>query len=310
MTLEHVLWGTEDEVRYGKPKGLGVVFSILQDSGMWSMPPPFSLITYITHIRIFYLLSLMVTDIGPMEIITMVSIKLCPISLQIHSQLNQGFCAYSASIIYHSDIEFHKCRKQRRGNKWLEREEGSPETTTKMRPGKEKKKKKKQRRQQNASLCLLAVELLFEMKIQSVWGITVDWQAHGSQAVICTPVIWSMVIIAVCVCMRRSVCLLLWSDEWQFKQTHNVVNQKKPFLFDHVFFFTSTASIRGWNTSKSVLLFFFPNYTFYSLLSLGHLFSFSSPFIHTFTASFLPFPFIPASGPEKPPSRSIGLERQ
>lgn len=50
-------------------------------------------------------------------------------------------------------------------NKWLEREEGGPETVLKMRPG---KKKKGKRRQQNASLCLLAVELLFEMKIQSV----------------------------------------------------------------------------------------------------------------------------------------------
>lgn len=30
-----------------------------------------------------------------------------------------------------------------------------------------------------------------------------DWQAHGSQAVICTPVIWSMVIMAVCVCVER-----------------------------------------------------------------------------------------------------------
>ncbi len=56
------------------------------------MPPLFSLITYITHI-IYYLLSLMVTDIGPMdEIIMMVSIKLCPVSLQIHSQLKGFFC--------------------------------------------------------------------------------------------------------------------------------------------------------------------------------------------------------------------------
>lgn len=122
-------------------------------------------------------------------------------------------------------------------NKWLEREEGSDDKKKKKTRG----RGKKQRRQQNASLCLLAVELLFEMKIQSVWGITVDWQARGSQAVICTPVIWSMVIIAVCVC----VCSIM---KWQFKQTHNVVNQKKrlflvwphlPLLLRIWFFFSS-----------------------------------------------------------------------
>lgn len=53
-------------------------------------------------------------------------------------------------------------KTDKEGNKWLEREEGSPETT-KMRPARKEREK-----QQNASLCLLAVELLFEMKIQSV----------------------------------------------------------------------------------------------------------------------------------------------
>lgn len=62
-------------------------------------------------------------------------------------------------------------KRDKAGNKWLEHEEGSLETATKMRPAKRKRrggKKREKQRQQNASLCLLAVELLFEMKIQSV----------------------------------------------------------------------------------------------------------------------------------------------
>lgn len=116
-----------------------------------------------------------------------------------------------------------------------------------------------------------------------------DWQARGSQAVICTPVIWSMVIIAVCVC----VCSIM---KWQFKQTHNVVNQKKKgfFSFDHIFLSSSSES------DFSFL------HTFFSPLSLGHL---------SLSLFFLPLPplppplhpyisplcsFIPATRAEKP----------
>lgn len=123
------------------------------------------------------------------------------------------------------------------------------------------------------------------MKIQSVWGITVDWQAYGSQAVICTPVIWRMVITTVCVCVQRSVCLLLWTDEWQFKQTQWSIKHKKEFSFDHIF--TSTASIYRWNTSKSELFFFY-NYTFILSSDWVTSFPFQSfhPYIHRFIPSF------------------------
>lgn len=127
------------------------------------------------------------------------------------------------------------------------------------------------------------------MKIQSVWGITVDWQAHGSQAVICTPVIWSMVIIAVCVCVcvhaEKCMCLLLWADEWQFKQTHNVVNQKIK---------KQTKNKKAFSVWPHLLLHLYASmkfhralFLFYSVLSLGHRLCFSSTFIHTFTASLL-----------------------
>lgn len=93
--------------------------------------------------------------IGPRdEIITTVNIELCPISLQIHSQWNQSFLVQGEGIIYHSDVEFHKCRKQREGNKWLEHEEGSPETMTKMRPGKEREEEKKKKTEE-ATECFL-----------------------------------------------------------------------------------------------------------------------------------------------------------
>lgn len=169
-------------------------------------------------------------------------------------------------------------------NKWLEREEGSDDKKKKKTRG----RGKKQRRQQNASLCLLAVELLFEMKIQSVWGITVDWQARGSQAVICTPVIWSMVIIAVCVC----VCVLLWSGNSN-KHTMWSIKKKGFSSFDHIFL----------SSSESDFSFL---HTFFSPLSLGHL---------SLSLFFLPLPplppplhpyisplrsFIPATRAEKP----------
>lgn len=170
--------------------------------------------------------------------------------------------------------------------------------------GEKKRGKRKQRRRQNASLCLLAVELLFEMKIQSVWGITVDWQAHGSQAVICTPVIWSMVIIAVCVRTPRSVCVRLWSGNLN---KHNVVNKKTLFFFDWPNL-PPLLQHKWWNTSRIRFFFSFFQVCFSSSPLIGSLLLLS--FLYTFTPSFLHLLFIPASGAEKPPTHSIGLERQ
>lgn len=173
-------------------------------------------------------------------------------------------------------------------NKWLEREEGSDDKKKKKTRG----RGKKQRRQQNASLCLLAVELLFEMKIQSVWGITVDWQARGSQAVICTPVIWSMVIIAVCVC----VCVLLWSGNSN-KHTMWSIKKKGFSSFDHIFLSSSSES------DFSFL------HTFFSPLSLGHLslslffLPLPPPFIHTFRRS------VPSSLPLGQKNPAVTLHR-
>lgn len=147
------------------------------------------------------------------------------------------------------------------------------------------------------------------MKIQSVWGITVDWQAHGSQAVICTPVIWSMVIIAVCVCVHAEKCmrLLLWADEWQFKQTHNVVNQKIkkqtknkkafsvwPHLLLHLY-----ASMRWWNSTEPYFYFILFSHWVTAFASLPP----SS--IHSPLCSF-----IPLGGAEKTLPCSIGFERR
>lgn len=170
-------------------------------------------------------------------------------------------------------------------NKWLEREEGSDDKKKKKTRG----RGKKQRRQQNASLCLLAVELLFEMKIQSVWGITVDWQARGSQAVICTPVIWSMVIIAVCVC----VCVLLWSGNSN-KHTMWSIKKKGFSSFDHIFPFS------WWNTLR--IWFFFSSHFLFSPL-IGSPLSLSlfspppSP-LHPYVSPLRSF--IPATRAEKP----------
>lgn len=177
-------------------------------------------------------------------------------------------------------------------NKWLEREEGSDDKKKKKTRG----RGKKQRRQQNASLCLLAVELLFEMKIQSVWGITVDWQARGSQAVICTPVIWSMVIIAVCVC----VFVLLWSGNsnkhtmWSIKKKKafsRLTTSSSPPPQNLIFlFFTLSFLPSHWVTSLS-LFFFSP-----SLPSLP-------PFIHTFRRS------VPSSLPLGQKNPAVTLHR-
>ena len=99
----------------------------------------------------------------------------------------------------------------------------------------------------------------------------------GSQAVICTPVIWSMVIIAVCVCV--CVCSIM---KWQFKQTHNVVNQKKKgFFSDHIFFFF------WWNTLR-IWFFFSLHFLFSPLIGSPHL-----------SLSF--FPFLLSSPPLPPP---------
>lgn len=168
-------------------------------------------------------------------------------------------------------------------NKWLEREEGSDDKKKKKTRG----RGKKQRRQQNASLCLLAVELLFEMKIQSVWGITVDWQARGSQAVICTPVIWSMVIIAVCVC----VCVLLWSGN---SNKHTMWSIKKKKAFSRL---TTSSSPPPQNL---IFLFFTLSFLpshWVTSLSL----SFSSPSLPPFHPYISPLrSFIPATRAEKP----------
>lgn len=69
-----------------------------------------------------------------------------------------------------------------------------------------------------------------------------DWQARGSQAVICTPVIWRMVIIAVCVCVCREVCVLYYEVMSGNSNKHTMWSIKKKQKKPHVFFFTSTAS--------------------------------------------------------------------
>lgn len=182
-------------------------------------------------------------------------------------------------------------------NKWLEREEGSDDKKKKKTRG----RGKKQRRQQNASLCLLAVELLFEMKIQSVWGITVDWQARGSQAVICTPVIWSMVIIAVCVC----VCVFYYEVAIQTNTQCGQSKKKRLFLvWPHLpllllriwFFFSSHFLFSPLIGSPLSLSLFSPPPSPPSPPSSIH---FAAPFLHPCH-----------SGRKTPPSRSIGLERQ
>lgn len=88
-----------------------------------------------------------------------------------------------------------------------------------------------------------------------------DWQARGSQAVICTPVIWSMVIIAVCVC----VCVFYYEVAIQ---TNTQCGQSKKEAFSRLttsssppqnlifLFFTLSFLPSHWVTSLS--LFFLP----------------------------------------------------
>lgn len=251
----------------------------------------------LAHLRIFYLLSLTEAAIGPRaSIITMVNIELCPISLQIHSQLNRGafMCVVQASFII-LILNFTNAENREGGTSgWNARKEAQRRRRRRRQKwGREqgrKKRKETQRRQQNASLCLLAVELLFEMKIQSVWGITVDWQAHGSQAVICTPVIWSMVITAVCVCAQKGVCASSIMKWWVAIQTNAQCGQSKKKFF---FLLTTSssplpASIRR-ETTQNLIFFSFPIKLF--ILSSHWVTSFSpslpSSSIHSPLHSFL-----------------------
>lgn len=120
-----------------------------------------------------------------------------------------------------------------------------------------------------------------------------DWQARGSQAVICTPVIWSMVIIAVCVC----VCVFYYEVAIQ---TNTQCGQSKKKAFPRL---TTSSPSPDEIPSESDFSFL---HTFFSPLSLGHL---------SLSLFFLPLPplppplhpyvsplrsFIPATRAEKP----------
>lgn len=248
----------------------------------------------------------MVTDIEPMEIITLVSIKLCPISLQIHSQLNQGFFCVQCKCHLSFWYWISQMQKTEKGEQVVGTRGRKPRDDDKNEAGKKKKKKKERRKNRGGNRMLPCVfwrsELLFEMKILSVWGITVDWQAHGSQAVICTPVIWSMVIITVCVCVYAEKCVSSIMKWWVAIQTDTQCGQSKkafffvwPHLLLHLY-----CQHPGMKYLKFWFFFFLPITLF--ILSSHWVTSFPSlpSFIHTFTASLLPFPFILASGAEKP----------
>lgn len=112
---------------------------------------------------------------------------------------------------------------------------------------------------------------------------------------------------SVCVHAEKCTCLLLWADEWQFKQTHNVVNQKikkqiknkKAFsVWPHLLLHLC-ASMRWWNSTEPYFYFIRFSHWVTAFASLPP----SS--IHSPLRSF-----IPAGGAEKTLPCSIGFERR
>ena len=137
----------------------------------------------------------------------------------------------------------------------------------------------------------------------------------GSQAVICTPVIWSMVIIAVCVCV--CVCVFYYEVAIQ-TNTQCGQSKKKGFFSDHIFFFF------WWNTLR-IWFFFSLHFLFSPLIGSPHLSLSFFPFLLSpLSSPLLPSPPSPPSsihfaapflhpchsGRKTLLSRSIGLERQ
>lgn len=239
---------------------------------------------------LFHLLALTRTGFSIDKIIRKANTKFCPILLQIQSPLSQSYLMSSESTIYYFDIEFHKYnnnKKERRegGNKWLEDEEGNPKKWQKW--GWEKKEKT-----EGETECFLVSSggLAFVWNensecLRDYSGLAGPWEPssylytsnmeYGNHR-------------SVCVHAEKCMCLLLWADEWQFKQTHNVVNQKiKKTNQKQKSLFCLTTSSSSPLCQHAVMKFHRALFLFYSVLSLGHRLCFSSTFIHTFTASLL-----------------------
>ena len=132
----------------------------------------------------------------------------------------------------------------------------------------------------------------------------------GSQAVICTPVIWSMVIIAVCVCVCVCVCVFYYEVAIQTNTQCGQSKKKRLFLWPHLLlllmkypqnliflFFTLSFLPSHWVTSPLSLFFSLP-----SLLPSPPLSSLP-PFIHTFRRS------VPSSLPLGQKNLAVTLHR-
>lgn len=186
----------------------------------------FSLISDINHLRIFLPASFNVGWCCGDEIITTGNILISP---QIHSQFNQA-CFFFLNIIYCSDIEFHKCRRheRKRTSGWNARKEAQ------RRCKKWGRAKRKKERGDNKMLPCVFWRLSFclKWKFRVFEGLQWIGRPMGSQAVICTPVIWRMVIMALCVC----VCVLYYEvvsgnsnkhPIWSINNNNN--NRRKAF---------------------------------------------------------------------------------
>lgn len=190
---------------------------------------------------------------------------------------------FSESIIYRSDIEFHKYRKTEKGEQVVGTRGRKPRNNDKNEAGEEKRKK-----QEAATECFLVSSggLAFVWNensecLRDYSGLAGLWEPssylytsnmeNGNHQ---------------CVCAKKCVSSIM--NWWVAIQTNTQwsIKHKKEFSFDHIF--TSTTSIYRWNTSKSKFFFFAQQLHFYSLVWLGHLLSFSVfSSIHSLLHSFI-----------------------